>query len=127
LQQRLSVRRIHSGSAVGHQGRHLPIARLVRFAVVWVRNHEEWTLPAGAVPAGPGSLWLAEALRVTQAAHHRTVEAQGAIKVGHADEDMGQHAQAFRLTAFQWPSPWPHHRQYTTWPHPSCHRAPEAH
>ncbi len=65
-------------------GNHLSIARVVRLSVKGFADDEEGARAAGAVPTCPWSLPLTESQLDTQAVHHCTVEAQGALEIADA-------------------------------------------
>src|SRR5689334_494543 len=82
---RAQPRRALTGAAIGQrklvglpdgrpgrrrEGNHLPIAGVVRLAVMGLADDEERAHPAGAVPAGPWPLRLAESQLDAKALHH---------------------------------------------------------
>ena len=86
--KRYSIGSVDDGSALRKKSDHLSVSGIVRCAVVGRPDEKERSRTRIRLPARPGTLALAEASRDPKRRHQWIVEAQCAIEVANADEDV---------------------------------------
>lgn len=82
---------VHDRSRSSQEGRHLAVSGVVQLSVVRLADYKEGPLVSWAIPTSPRLVMLAESKFKAKARHDRLIQAERAIEIRNADEDMGKH------------------------------------